>query len=205
MRSSFAGDDQQQAVEVVADVLLGHGVLHQGELLLEGLLRGGEVHGFAFRRGQARVVGGGQGLQLEAALAGLEGDALVVEGEADVGGVGQGAQDVLQLAGADGDGDIIRAQPAGALLRIWISMSVASRVSRSPFFSISTLERIGRVWRFSTMPDTDCSGARRASRGAVKQQHEIRSPYRFLHSWAGRFRARPAIMGCAGFNRAAPG
>jgi hypothetical protein len=28
--------DQQQAVEVVADVLLRHGVLHQGELALEG-------------------------------------------------------------------------------------------------------------------------------------------------------------------------
>ena len=72
-----------------------------------------KLHAFAFGRGQARVIGGGQGLELEAALAGLEGDAFVVEGEADVGGVGQGAQDVLQLAGADGDGHVFGAEGGG--------------------------------------------------------------------------------------------
>ena len=105
------GDDQQ-AVEVVADVLLRHRVRHLGELALEGALADGEARGGVGRRVQARVVGGGQGLELEAAAAGLDGEALVVEREADLGAVGQGAQDVLQLARTDGDRRIFAADVA---------------------------------------------------------------------------------------------
>ena len=105
------GDDQQ-AVEVVADVLLRHRVRHLGELALEGALADGDACGGLVGRRQARVVGGGQGLQLKAAAAGLDGEALVVEREADVAAVGQGAQDVLQLACADGDRHVFAADVA---------------------------------------------------------------------------------------------
>ena len=104
--------DQQQAVEVVADVLLRHRVGHLGELALEGALADGEPGAGVLGRVQARVVGGGQGLELEAAAPGLDGEALVVERQRDLGGVGQGAQDVLQLARADGDRGVLAADVA---------------------------------------------------------------------------------------------
>lgn len=105
------GDDQQ-AVEVVADVLLRHRVRHLGELALEGALADSQPRGGVDGRVEARVVGGGKGLELEAAATGLDGEALVVEREADVCGIRQGAQDVLQLARADGDRDVLAADVA---------------------------------------------------------------------------------------------
>jgi hypothetical protein len=105
------GDDQQ-AVEVVADVLLRHRVRDLGELALEGALADGEARSGVSGRVQARVVGRGQGLELEAAAAGLDREALVVEREADVGRIRQGAQDILQLARADGDRGVFAADVA---------------------------------------------------------------------------------------------
>src|SRR5690606_2111905 len=108
-----AGNDDEQAVEVVTDVLLGHGVLHQGQEALELLLAELDLGGLGFGLGDAREIFRRQGLQIEAALTGLELQTLVVEGQADFGGFRQGAQDVLQLAGADGDGDVFAADTGG--------------------------------------------------------------------------------------------
>ena len=153
-----AGDHHEQAVEVVADILLRHRVGDLGELVLEDLLRHANRHALVFGRGQPRIVGGRQGLQLEAAAAGLDGETLVVEAEGDVCRLGQRAQDVLQLSRPTVIAVSSPPPAPTALVLIWISMSVASRVSWSPCFSISTLDRIGRVWRFSTIPETDCRG-----------------------------------------------
>ncbi|EXI74905.1 MAG: hypothetical protein AW07_01516 [Candidatus Accumulibacter sp. SK-11] len=52
---------------------------------------------------------------------------------------------------------------SGVEVVIWISISVASSVSTSPRFSSSTLDRMGSVWRLSTIPETACNGARSTS------------------------------------------
>jgi hypothetical protein len=50
---------------------------------------------------------------------------------------------------------------------IWISMSVARNESLPPTRSISTLDRIGRVWRRSMIPLTAERGPRISSRFAL--------------------------------------
>ena len=46
---------------------------------------------------------------------------------------------------------------SSAVVRIWISRSLVVSCTWPPVLRISTLARIGKVWRRSTMPATDCS------------------------------------------------
>src|SRR5450830_96488 len=107
------GDDvlavqhQQEAIQVVADVLLGHREVDHVEQVLQRLLRQGErgVEGFRFLHGGEFL--GGQRLQREARLAALDGQALVQQGHRHVARFGQRAQDVEQLArGHGGAGNV---------------------------------------------------------------------------------------------------
>jgi hypothetical protein len=108
-------------------------------------LRNGELLGFAFADRHARKIIGRQGLQAETALAAAHLQALVFQEQADFGGIRQRTQDFLQLACPDGNRAIAVATGTWVVVVIWISMSVASKVRRSPFFSNSTLDRMGRV------------------------------------------------------------
>jgi hypothetical protein len=45
---------------------------------------------------------------------------------------------------------------SSAVVRIWISRSLVVNCRLPPVLRISTLARIGSVWRRSTMPATDC-------------------------------------------------
>jgi hypothetical protein len=94
----FAAHGQQQAVEVVADVLLGHRVLHQRQQTLELALRQADLDRFALGDLHAGVVLRRQGLQREAALAGAHRELAVIGVEADFLAFRQGTEDVLQLA-----------------------------------------------------------------------------------------------------------
>ena len=96
-----ADHDHQQAVQVIADVLLRHGVLDQRQQAFELLLRQRQFGLLALGHDHARKVLRRQGLQVETALAGFQRQALFVERQADLGRFGQRPQDVLQLARAD--------------------------------------------------------------------------------------------------------
>ena len=47
--------------------------------------------------------------------------------------------------------------PSAAEVRTWISRSLVVNSMVSPVLRISTLARIGSVWRLSTMPETACN------------------------------------------------
>ncbi|MNV55530.1 hypothetical protein D3C71_1477640 [compost metagenome] len=53
--------------------------------------------------------------------------------------------------------------PSSAVVRIWISRSLVVSCRALPVLRISTLARMGSVWRRSTMPATDCRTARTLS------------------------------------------
>ena len=103
----IAIQNQQQAVQVVADVLLRHREMHHVEQVFQRFLGQGDGGVVAFRLLHGRELFRRQGLQGEARLARLHGQALVQQGHRDVARFGQGAQDVQQLArGHGGTGDI---------------------------------------------------------------------------------------------------
>ena len=101
--------DQQQAVEVIADILLRHRVLHQRQQGLEGFLRqrkpGLEIGGL----GDGGKVLGREGLQGEARFAGLDVELFIVQLQGHIGRRRQGAQDVQQLARGHGGGGVLPA------------------------------------------------------------------------------------------------
>src|SRR5690606_36773045 len=95
------GQVEQQAVEVVAHVLLGHG---EGGAL-DQLLERGLGHADALGRldlVDRREIVRRQARQGEAAAPGLDGDLVPGLGDGDLAAVGQGANDVEQLARGDG-------------------------------------------------------------------------------------------------------
>ena len=104
---------QQQAVEVVADVLLRHGVLHQRQQTFELFLGQVDFGLRAIGTGHAREIFGGQSLQVETAFTGLELEAAIFVIQADFGRFGQRTQDVLQLARSDGERRLVAAAGAG--------------------------------------------------------------------------------------------
>ena len=53
--------------------------------------------------------------------------------------------------------------PSSTVVRIWISWSLVVNCSALPVFWISTLARMGTVWRRSTMPETACRTDRNLS------------------------------------------
>jgi hypothetical protein len=97
-------DHHQEPVQVVADVLLRHGVLHQAKELAQRLLRQRKPCRLAGGLGEPRKILGRQGLEHEPALAGLDEHALVLLLQRHLGALGQGAQDVDELARAHGHG-----------------------------------------------------------------------------------------------------
>ena len=96
----------QQAVEIIADVLHGHGVLHLREHVAEGFLRQGEGGNHFFTDAHQREIFGRQGLQCKAGFAGLEGKAVLRPIQRHNRAFGQGAQDVLQFFGIGGDAEV---------------------------------------------------------------------------------------------------
>jgi hypothetical protein len=158
----------QQAVEVVTDVLHGHGKLHLGDQALEFALAQAEAGfaGIAYR--QQREVFRRQGLQVEAAFAGFQGEAAVQLFQRDGGFVRDGTQDVLQLLGRCGQAEVFARQFVGAGGGDLDFQIGGQEAYLSAFLSIRTLERIGRVWRRSTIPVTASRGLRRASRSACR-------------------------------------
>ena len=92
---------EQQAVEVVAHVLLGHGEGGTFDQLLQaGLGHADTLGGFHFvHRGEVIGRQGGQG---EPAAPGLHGHLLAALADRDPAAIGQCAHDLEQLAGRDG-------------------------------------------------------------------------------------------------------
>ncbi len=95
--------DQQHAVEVVADVLLRHRELGEAEQPLEVALRQRQRLQLVGAEPDARIVGGGERLQVEARARRAHGHLAAggVDGERRV--VGERAQQVLHLARGDCD------------------------------------------------------------------------------------------------------
>jgi hypothetical protein len=100
---------------------------------------------------------GRHGLQRELALAALE-DELVLAGLQHHGLVGRhGAQDVDQLAGAHRGREVaVVAVELGGGADLDLQVTGGELQDTMPVLRISTLARIGKVCRRSTMPATDC-------------------------------------------------
>src|SRR6185437_10543146 len=94
-------DREEDAVQVVADVLHRHGELHQAQGVLERFLRQGEGLGRVLRLDHAREIGRRQRLQVEAALARPHHHAVLLRLERDVRVLGQRPKDVVELARSD--------------------------------------------------------------------------------------------------------
>ena len=94
-------ENHEQAVQIVANVLLGHRILDEAKQLAKHLLRHGEARAFGLRPGEAGKVLSGQGLEHKAALAGLQLNALVLRLQSDFHPFGQRAKNVEQLACAN--------------------------------------------------------------------------------------------------------
>ena len=97
----IAAQVEQQAVEVVAHVLLGHRERSPLDQFLQGCFADGHALG-GFHFVHRREVVGGQGGQGEAAAAGLHGDLVTGLRDGNPAAVGQGADDLEQLAGGNG-------------------------------------------------------------------------------------------------------
>ena len=95
---------EQDAVEVVADVVHGHGKRHLPQQILQCFLRHAEGRAKAGRFLHEREVFGGQGLQGETAFAALEQELFLLRLQAHRLVGGHGAQNVDELAHAHGGG-----------------------------------------------------------------------------------------------------
>ena len=92
----------QQAIEVVTDVLRGHGIADLGELTAKVTLGEADIQTITRIELHARIVRRGQGLQGIAAAPSFKRDTLVVKHQADF-TFWQCTQDVLQLTRAQRD------------------------------------------------------------------------------------------------------
>ena len=93
---------EQQAIEIITDVLLRHGESGAFDQLFQRRFR----HSDAFDDRELvvlREIPGRQGSQGVAALAGLDGSFIAAVAERDLAAVRQGAHDVEQFAGGNGD------------------------------------------------------------------------------------------------------
>nr|GEW26933.1 hypothetical protein [Tanacetum cinerariifolium] len=95
-------EDQQQAVQVVTDILLGHREVHHVKQVLQGFLRQRDIGAVSLGLLHGREFFGGQGLQRKAGFTALYRQALVQQRHRHIAGLGQRAQDVEQLAGGHG-------------------------------------------------------------------------------------------------------
>ena len=97
-------DDQQHAVQVVADVLLRHRELDELEQRAQVLLRQRQRLQLLAAQADPRIVGGGERLQVEPRASGPDRHLVVADVDVERGVVRQRAQQILQLARADRDG-----------------------------------------------------------------------------------------------------
>ena len=102
-------EHQQHAIEVVADILLGHGEVHHVEQVAQHALRHAQRHVPLFGLGHGRELAGRQRLQCEAALGRLHRQLVAGQAQLDLAGVRQGLQDVEQLARRHRGGLVLRA------------------------------------------------------------------------------------------------
>ena len=95
------GDDEQHAVQVVADVLLRHREFGRLEKPAEFALRQRQRLHLILADADARVIGRRQRLQVEARAAGAKRHAVggAVDGQLRI--IGKGAQEILQLPRGD--------------------------------------------------------------------------------------------------------
>ena len=96
----------EQAVQVKADVLHRHAVLHLRNHVFQGFLRQGEGGGRVFVHVHGGEVLRRQGLQVKAGFACLEREFVVGQIQLRGGRIGQGAQNVLQFFRIGGDAEI---------------------------------------------------------------------------------------------------
>src|SRR5712672_3510938 len=94
-------DHHQQAVEIVADVLLRHGVLHQTEQPSQSFLAQRKAGHLARRPRKTREVLRWERLQRESTLARLDQQALILLLERYFRAVGKGTQDIDKLSRAE--------------------------------------------------------------------------------------------------------
>src|SRR5712664_2372438 len=87
-------DHHQEAVEVVADVLLRHGVLHQAQQPSQSFLAQRKAGDLTGRPRKAREVLGWKRLQGESTLARLDQQALILLLKRDFCAVGKSTQDI---------------------------------------------------------------------------------------------------------------
>src|SRR5690606_4265929 len=99
-------EHEQQAVQIIADVLLRHGEMHHVEQVLERLLQQRKRDIPFLGLGQGGKFVGSQRLQGKAAFARLNRELARGKRQLDLAGVGQGTQDVEQLARRDRGGFI---------------------------------------------------------------------------------------------------
>src|SRR5690606_8673008 len=97
-------ENEQQAVQVVAEVLLRHGKVHLVEQVLQYFLRHGEGNVPLLGDSQHGVFGSVKRLQGKAALGRLHSHAPTLYAELHVAGVRQSTQDIQQLARGNGGG-----------------------------------------------------------------------------------------------------
>ena len=158
----LALDDEEHAVEVVADVLTGHGEGRHREQVAQRAGRDEERRlPLAFLEDGVFV--GGERLKLELAVVAADREVAVAEVELDLVGGGKSRQDAGELGGADREAGVDAGDADGSLGADLMSRSVAENLTFSPFCSIRMLLRIGSVWRFSTMPSTILTGLSRFS------------------------------------------
>jgi hypothetical protein len=153
---------EQDAVEVVADVLHGHGKGDLAQQVLEHLLRhaegGAEGGGFLHQR----EVFGRQGLQREAALAALEDHLGLLRLQAHGLVAGHGRRMSISLRAPTVVVKSPASPPSSAVVRIWISRSLVVSCRHCPSCD-QHIGQDGQGVRRSTMPDTDCRTARTLS------------------------------------------
>src|SRR5260221_5357491 len=104
----------QQPVQVVADVLLRHRVLHEPQQMPQRLLRQRKARYLSGGLGKARKILCRKGLQAEPAAARFDHQALVLRLQADFGVLGEGTQNIEQLPCAYGQRACVAGTSQGA-------------------------------------------------------------------------------------------
>jgi len=119
--------------------------LHEGQQAAQRLLLQLELGRFARRPGEARKVLGGQRLQGEAALAGLDQQSLVLLLQRNLRPSGSARRISRSFLAPTVTARASAGAPMALRAAIWISMSVARNASMSCARSISTFDKIGSV------------------------------------------------------------
>src|SRR5258706_83445 len=96
-------DDHEQAIEIVADILLGHCILNKPQKRLQQLLRDREARRGSLDQRQSRKILCRQRLQVETTFSRFHLKPLVLQRKGDLRAVRKSAQDVDELSRPHGD------------------------------------------------------------------------------------------------------